>query len=333
VSINFPRAALAGVSHDDQLSLIDHLGELRVRVMVSVAALIVAFGFAFWQNHAALNVLNRPLERATAGALAHSRGPLAQSARVQQSLRAALQRQRAAFELLARSSSPVDAPLRQALTSAARADAAAVAAGPTAVQGRQPVTLGIGEPFAQTVTVSGYVALLLALPVILWQLYAFVIPAFSHRERRVAVPLLAVAPFLFASGIAFGYFVVLPGAVGFLQNFNASSFDALVQARSYYSFIALTLLASGLLFQIPMAVIGLNRAGIVSTRALRKHRRYAIVIITALALLLPGTDPVTTGLELAPMLLLYELSIVVAAAFERRYPRIADDRGREQPGG
>jgi sec-independent protein translocase protein TatC len=320
VSATFPKAALAGVRHEDQLSLTDHLSELRVRVVVSAAALIVAFGFAFWQNHAVLNVLNRPLERATAGALAHSHGPLAQSARVQQSLRAALARQRAAFTLLARSPSVVDTPLRQALTSAARADAAAVAASPASVAGRQPVTLGIGEPFAQTVTVSGYFALLLALPLILWQLYAFVIPAFSRHERRVAVPLLAVAPLLFASGIAFGYFVVLPGAVGFLQNFNASSFDALVQARSYYSFIALTLLVSGLLFQIPIAVIGLNRAGIVSTRALRANRRYAIVIITALALLLPGTDPVTTGLELAPMLLLYELSIIVAAAFERRYP-------------
>jgi sec-independent protein translocase protein TatC len=321
VSVTFPnKAALAGVRHEDQLSLTDHLSELRVRVVVSAAALIVAFGFAFWQNHAALNVLNRPLERATAGALAHSHGPLAQSARVQQSLRAALARQRAAFTLLARSPSAVDTPLRQALTSAARADAAAVAASPAAVAGRQPVTLGIGEPFAQTVTVSGYFALLLALPLILWQLYAFVIPAFSRDERRVAVPLLAVAPLLFVAGIVFGYFVVLPGAVGFLQNFNASSFDALVQARSYYSFIALTLLASGLLFQIPIAVIGLNRAGIVSTRALRANRRYAIVIITALALLLPGTDPVTTGLELAPMLLLYELSIIVAAAFERRYP-------------
>jgi sec-independent protein translocase protein TatC len=320
VAVNPTKSTLAVASFEDRLSLTDHLSELRARIVVSAAALVVAFGFAFWQNHAVLNVLNRPLERATAGALVHSHGPLARSARVQQSLRAAFERQRAAFELLARSSRPLDAGQRQALASAARADAAALAASPAAVPGRQPVTLGIGEPFAQTVTLSGYFALLLALPVILWQLYAFVMPALSRRERRVALPLLAVAPLLFVAGIAFGYFVVLPGAVGFLQNFNASSFDALVQARSYYSFISLTLVASGLLFQIPIAVIALNRAGVVTTRQLRKHRRYAVVIITALALLLPGTDPVTTGLELAPMLLLYELSIVAAAALERRYP-------------
>jgi sec-independent protein translocase protein TatC len=118
--------------------------------------------------------------------------------------------------------------------------------------------------------------------------------------------------------------------VGFLQNFNASSFDALVQAGSYYSFILFTLVASGLLFQIPIAVVGLTQAGIVSPRQLRKNRRYAVVIITALALLLPGTDPVTTGLELAPMLLLYEASIVVAAALERHRRSAGSERGHEQ---
>jgi sec-independent protein translocase protein TatC len=308
------------VSHEARLPVFDHLGELRARLIISLAAFAVAFAVAFWQNHAVLNLLNRPLARATAGAQEGSRGRLAQIPRTQQSLRAALDSQRVAFELLGRSSS-LGASERRALASAARADAAAVAATPARPQGRQPVTLGIGEPFTQTVTVSAFFALLLALPVILWQLYAFVIPALNPRERRVASPLLATAPLLFVAGIAFGYFVVLPGAVGFLQNFNASSFDALVQARSYYQFILFTMLASGLFFQIPVAVIGLNRMGILSTRQLRKNRRYAIVAIAALALLLPGTDPVTTLLELIPMLALYELSILAAAALERRRPR------------
>jgi sec-independent protein translocase protein TatC len=312
---------LRAVSHEARLPLLEHVSELRTRLVIAMAALVVAFGFAFWQNHVLLNFLNRPLVHASAGALRHSHGPLAQTARVQQSLRLALDRQRAAFELLARSRAPFDAGQREALSSAARADAAVVAASPTEPQGNQPVTLGLGEPFAQTLTVSAYFALLLALPVILWQLYAFVIPAFSPRERRVAVPLLSIAPLLFLGGIAFGYFVVLSGAVAFLQNFNASSFDTLVQARTYYRFILLTLLATGIFFQIPVAVIGLTRAGIVTTRQLRKHRRHAIVALAALALLLPGTDVVTTLLELIPMLVLYELSVLVAAAFERRAPR------------
>jgi sec-independent protein translocase protein TatC len=303
------------ISHEARLPLLTHVDELRMRLIVSVAALAIAFGFAFWQNHTLLNVLNRPLANATSGALEHSRGPLAQSARTQQALRAALNRQRVAFEQMARVSPPAQ---RQALTSAAQADAAAVAVTPSQLPGRQPVTLGIGEPFSQTVTVSAYFALLLALPVILYQLYAFVIPAFSPRERRVANPILALVPPLFAAGLAFGYLVVLPGAVGFLQNFNAGSFDALVQARSYYQFALFTMLATGVLFQIPVAVIGLNQTGILTTRQLRENRRYAIVAITALALLLPGTDPVTTLLELIPMLVLFELSIVAATVLERR---------------
>jgi len=219
---------------------------------------------------------------------------------------------------MARASSGRPPAERRALTAAAQADGRAVAITPTELSGRQPVTLGIGEPFGQTVTVSAYFALALALPVILFQLYAFVIPAFSPQERRVATPILALAPLLFAAGLAFGYFVVLPGAVGFLQNFNASSFDALVQARTYYQFVLFTLLATGLLFQIPVAVIGLNRMGILSARQLREHRRYAIVAIVGLALLLPGTDFVTTLLELIPMLVLFELSVVIAAVLERR---------------
>src|SRR6266576_4367086 len=131
MSVNLSRAALMGVDHEARLSLVDHLGELRVRLVVSGVALLVAFGLAFWQNHALLNVLNRPLERATAGALKHSRGPLAQSAREQQGLRVALDRQRAAFELLARPSGPLDPAQRQALSSAAQADAAAVAVAPS----------------------------------------------------------------------------------------------------------------------------------------------------------------------------------------------------------
>jgi sec-independent protein translocase protein TatC len=306
------------ISHEARLPVLTHVDELRTRLIVSVAALAIAFAFAFWQNHAVLNVLNRPLAKATSGALQHSRGPLAQSARTQQALRTALGRQRVAFEQLARTSTGQPPALRRALVLAAQADADVVAVTPRELPGRQPVTLGIGEPFSQTVTVSAYFALLLVLPMILYQLYAFVIPAFSRRERRVAMPLLVLAPLLFAAGLAFGYLVVLPGAVGFLQNFNAGSFDALVQARSYYQFALFTMLATGVLFQIPVAVIGLNRMGVLSSRQLREHRRYAIVGIVALALLLPGTDPVTTGLELIPMLVLFELSIVAARVLERR---------------
>jgi sec-independent protein translocase protein TatC len=306
------------VTHHDQVSVFAHLGELRARLIVSAGVLAIAFAFAFWQNHAVLQVLNRPLANAGSPSLTDSSAPLSDTTGTQQKLRAALDSQRVAFGLLAASPGPLTVTERQALASAAHTDADYLAADPAPPGGLRPVTLGIGEPFSQTVIVSAYFALLLSLPVILWQLYAFIIPAFTPRERRVATPLLTLAPLLFALGLAFGYFVVLPGAVSFLLHFNASSFDTLVQARSYYQFILFTMLATGLFFEIPIAVLGLNRAGILSTRQLRKHRRYAIVAIAALALLLPGSDPVTTLLELIPMLALYELSILSTAALEYR---------------
>src|SRR4051795_1541855 len=131
------------ISHEARLPVLTHVDELRTRLIVSVAALAIAFAFAFWQNHAVLNVLNRPLAKATSGALQHSRGPLAQSARTQQALRTALGRQRVAFEQLARASTGQTPARRRALALAAHADAEVVAVTPRELPGRQPVTLGI----------------------------------------------------------------------------------------------------------------------------------------------------------------------------------------------
>jgi sec-independent protein translocase protein TatC len=133
----------------------------------------------------------------------------------------------------------------------------------------------------------------------------------------VALPLMLLVPLLFVTGVAFGYFVVLPPAIHFLQTFNSDSFDVLLQARPYYSFVALTLAALGILFQIPVAVLALTRLGIVTPASLRRTRRYAIVLIAVVAMLLPGTDPVTTLLEMVPLIALYELSILLASWLER----------------
>jgi sec-independent protein translocase protein TatC len=186
---------------------------------------------------------------------------------------------------------------------------------------RRPVTLGVGEPFFTTMRIASYGALLLALPIILWQLYAFLLPAFSPTERRVALPLMLMVPFLFLGGVAFAYFLVLPNAVNFLQNFNDDNFDILLQAKDFYRFSILVLIAMGLLFQIPVAILGLTRAEIVTVEQLRRNRRYAIVVIAVLAMLLPGTDPVTLGLAMAPLILLYEGSILLVALLDRRAAR------------
>jgi sec-independent protein translocase protein TatC len=211
---------------------------------------------------------------------------------------------------------------------AAQASGSALKAAPKEVTGRQPVTLGLGEPFGQTLTVSFYFALLFALPLILYQAYAFVLPAFSPRERRVALPLMAMVPVLFLAGVVFAYFLVLPAAIGFLQNFNSDEFDVLVQAKSLYSFSILTLIIMGVLFQLPVGVLALTRLGIVTPEQLRRNWRYATVIIAVIAVLLPGTDPVTTCIEMVPMLLLYGLSILLAMWVERFDRRTAEREAR-----
>src|SRR5262249_47343413 len=183
--------------------------------------------------------------------------------------------------------------------------------------GDQPVTLGIGEPFTTTVTVSLLFALILTLPVLLAQAYGFLIPAFEPRGRRLTRLLFAAAPALFVAGVAFAYYVVLPAALHFFQNFNSDQFNVLVQASQYYKFAATTMLAMGLLFQVPVAILIATTSGIVTPRQLRGGRRYAIAACTAVAALLPG-DVTTMLLETVPLYLLFEISVAVAAFTERR---------------
>jgi hypothetical protein len=157
----------------------------------------------------------------------------------------------------------------------------------------------------------------ISLPVILFEMYGFVLPAFSPRERRIAMPLLAAIPFLFVIGVAFGYFVVLPAALRFFQNFNSSEFNVLVQAAPYYKFVATILLAMGLVFQVPIAILAATRVGIVTPKQLRHNRRYAVVACAGMAAFLPG-DAVTLLLETIPLYILYELSILIATHVARR---------------
>ncbi len=317
-------ATLRPIGHDDRLSLVDHLDELRSRLIICVVALGVAFAFAFWQNHAVLSILNAPLKESTKEAAKKASGPLGEAERFSVKLRDSLDKNEKAFSRLSRSQAGLSVDERAAMFDAAKANAAALRAAPHDVTGRQPVTLGLGEPFSQTLTVAGYFALLLAFPIILFQGYAFVLPAFSPRERRVALPLMLMIPFLFVGGVVFGYFLVLPAAIGFLQNFNTGEFDVLVQAKSLYSFSVLTLIVMGALFQLPVGVLALTRLGVVTPQQLRKHWRVSVVGIAVVAVLLPGTDPVTTIIEMVPMLILYGVSILLATWVERFDRRTAE---------
>jgi sec-independent protein translocase protein TatC len=305
------------VGHDDRLTIVEHLDELRSRLIVCVAALVVAFGVCFWQNGALLSFINHPLDVQTQQNIEKGRGPLGQTALAQQAIKKLAQSDLALSQVLAAEGSGLSPSARAAMRAHAAEVRAAVARLPKETPGNKPVTLGVGEPFATTLTVSFLFALLFAMPIVLFQAYAFVVPAFTPEERRTARPLLMMVPALFLCGVAFGYFLVLPAAVRFLQNFNADQFNVLVQARDYYHFAAITLLACGVVFQLPVGILALTRLGVITVAQLRRYRRYAIVICAVIAMALPGTDPVSMLIELVPLLALYELSILLARIFVR----------------
>jgi sec-independent protein translocase protein TatC len=238
-----PRRVKA-VSHEDRLTLVEHLDELRSRLIVCILVFGVALALCFWQNNLLLDI----------------------------------------------------------------------AAGPLPDDHDQLVTFGVTEPFTTTLTVAAYAAIVLSLPIVLWQLYAYILPAFSHAERRVVLPILLLFPFLFLAGIAFAYFVVMPAAVNFLLDFNDDQFNIQLRAREYYSFFSMTEIACGLLFQMPLAILAVTRLGIVSVEQLRENRRYAYLGMAVLAAMLPGVDPITMLIEMVPLLVLYELSILLARA-------------------
>jgi sec-independent protein translocase protein TatC len=192
---------------------------------------------------------------------------------------------------------------------------------------RRVVTLGVAEPFTVSVTVSVYAGFLLALPVILWQLWSFLAPAFDPSIERNVLGLVSFATALGAAGLAFGYWIVLPRALQWLTHYDDTHFTNLIQAKPYYSFTSTVLLGIVMVFELPIVVLGLVSLGVLSSAQLRRNRRLGYFIVAVIALGLPGPDPVTTGLELLPMWALFEGSIWLAFFVERARPdALAGDR-------
>jgi sec-independent protein translocase protein TatC len=185
------------------------------------------------------------------------------------------------------------------------------------------LAIGIAEPFTVTLTVCLYAGFVLALPAVLWQIWLFFAPAVDPSVERKVLGLAFSAVLLGAAGVAFGYWVLLPRAVHFLTNYDNTHFLHLPQARSYYNFVVTVLVGILLVFQTPLVVLGLVYLGVLSSRTLRRQRRMGYLITAAVALALPGPDPVTTFLELLPMWILFEASIWIAVLVERRQARAA----------
>ena len=236
--------------HGEEATLVEHLGELRTRLLIGLGALVPAFVFTFAFHTRIVEWLADPL--------------------------------------------PDD---------------------------RQLVTLGVTEPFTTSIKVSLLAAVALTLPILLYQLWSFLAPAITEDAQRIVSGFVALATVLFAGGVAFCYFVVLPRALEFLTSFDEDLYDIQIRASYYYSFTAVTLLATGLAFQMPIFILALVRLRVLTADRLRRNRRIGIVLMVVFAVLLPTVDPVSLALEVVPLLLLFELSIWLATVMEKRWER------------
>jgi sec-independent protein translocase protein TatC len=236
------------LGHGEEATLVEHLDELRARLIVSLVAIVPAFGIAYYFHEEVIEWLTGPL--------------------------------------------PDD---------------------------KQLVTLGVTEPFTTSVMVSLVVAIGLVLPILLWQIWSFLAPAMSPHFERIAVSFAALATALFACGVVFMYYVVLPRALEFLTSYDEELYDIQIRASYYYNFVALLLLGGGITFLLPIFVLALVRLRVLTSTRLRQNRRIAFVVLLIFAALLPTVDPVSLAFEIVPLMLLFELSIWLAVLMERRW--------------
>jgi sec-independent protein translocase protein TatC len=235
--------------HGEEATLVEHLGELRTRLIISLIALAAGFGVAYGFHGRLLHWLNRPL--------------------------------------------------------------------PDNLD--KPVTFSPIEPFATSIMVSLWAGLLLALPIVLWQLWAFLAPALEERRQRSVVVPVAFATVLGVGGVLFGYFVILNPAIHFLTNYDSSYYNIQIRARDYYRFVSFVLLGVAVAFEVPVFVLALVRLRILSAAQLRHTWRVGVFVMTVVGVILPGVDPVSTLLSVIPLVLLYVLSIGLATFLEPRW--------------
>jgi sec-independent protein translocase protein TatC len=305
---------LRPVGYEERLSVVAHLDELRSRLLVCIGALAVAFGICFWQSGRLEHLLNTPLNHLSRVARDHISGTASNEvAERRQLLQAAAAAHKLHHYLPKAAASALQAFVHH-LTAAATAL-------PAHTPGEVPITTNLAEPFTVSITIALYSALVIASPILLYELFAFLMPALTERQHRAIRPILVTAPVLFFTGIIFTYIIVLPAAIKFLQGYNSSNFNSLIGAQPLYSFEVLTMGAIGLAFEMPLILLGLRAIGVINGSTLTRHWRYAILALAVAGAAMPGADPVTTGLETAPLVILFLASIALLKLADRREAR------------
>jgi sec-independent protein translocase protein TatC len=187
-------------------------------------------------------------------------------------------------------------------------------------QGAHLIATQVASPFLTPLKLAFYVALFVSMPVIVYQLWAFVSPGLYRHEKRLARPLLAAAVFLFYCGCAFAYFLVLPAAFRFLTAVTPAGVEMMTDITHYLDFVMLVFFAFGLCFEIPVVQVIVAAVGVVSVAQLKSWRRYAIVASAGVAAVITPPDITSMLLLLVPMTLLYELGIVAVRLLVKPKP-------------
>jgi sec-independent protein translocase protein TatC len=242
----------------ESVTLVEHLTELRNRLLIGLGAVGVAFVFTYWQRHWIIDRLREPLP-----------------------------------------------------------------------DGFQLITLSPGEPFVTSFTVAFYAALAIALPILIWQLWAFLAPAFEETSQAVVARLVGAATVLLVGGMAFAYFVALPVTLDFLVHFDEEIYETQLRARDYFGFTSLMLLAFGVIFELPIFILGLVRLGVLTSAKLRRNRRIGYGLCLIVVVFMPGVEFVSMALQALPIVVLFEASIWISVWFERRWAKagLLWDRG------
>lgn len=174
------------------------------------------------------------------------------------------------------------------------------------------------EAFFTRMLIAFVASLFLASPAIFYQIWAFVSPGLYDEEKRYIIPIALLSAIFFTSGATFCYFIVFPYAFNFFISFSSPEIVLTPKISDYLSFVLKLLFAFGLIFEMPIFTLFLSRLGVITAKMMRKCRKYAIVIIFILAAILTPPDVISQLLMAAPMLLLYEFSIGIAAIFGRK---------------
>ncbi len=178
---------------------------------------------------------------------------------------------------------------------------------------------GLTQAFFTYMKIALFASLILTSPFIFYQVWRFISPALLPRERKLVIPFVLSSTLLFAGGILFGYFVVLPPAFRFFVSFNNDYLRAMISFNEYLSLFIKFLLGFGVSFQLPILILFLAKLGIVTDKLLRKNRKYAILLIfVTAAILTPSPDALSQVLMAIPLLFLYEVSIFVAKFAARK---------------